>query len=114
MWNIGNAAVKQSTLPLSQAYAVNSRTPLSPAVPSALRLLPLSRRFSLSHAGARNQNVLSEKRQLNAEPRNFEAAVQPIDVGFAGQAGAIRRGGGRSWRPPSQDRTAWARIRRQR
>ncbi len=56
---------------------------------------------------------LSEKRQLNAEPRNFEAAVQPI-VGFAGQAGAIRRGGGRSWRPPSQDRTAWARIRRQR
>ena len=57
---------------------------------------------------------LTQKRQLNAEPRNFEAAAQPIDVGFTGQAGAIRRGGGRSWRPPSQDRTAWARIRRQR
>jgi hypothetical protein len=38
------------------------------------------------------ENTHSEKRQLNAEPRNFEAAVQPIDVGFAGQAGATRRG----------------------
>ena len=59
-------------------------------------------------------HLWTQKRQLNAKPRNFEASAQPIDVGFAGQAGAMRRSGGRSWRPPSQDRTAWARIRRQR
>jgi hypothetical protein len=40
---------------------------------------------------------------LTSAPRNFEACTQPIDAGFAGYAGAVRRGEERRWRPPSQD-----------
>ena len=43
----------------------------------------------------------------------FEAASQPVDVGFGGHADVMRRCGGRSGRPPSHDRTACESIRRQ-